>query len=73
MPLTREALLDNLTDPLLTVREAALVLNVCKDTVRRWNNRGLLLATRTPAGQRRFRLSAIVTLMEKRGATPTAA
>ena len=63
---TREDLVRRLLDPTLTLREAALLLDVCPATVRRYTNRGLLNCYRTPGNQRRFRLSDILDFMESR-------
>lgn len=40
---------------LMKVREAARALGVHENTVRRWEERGLLRAVRLPSGVRRFR------------------
>lgn len=40
---------------LMKVREAARTLGVHENTVRRWEERGLLRAVRLPSGIRRFR------------------
>jgi excisionase family DNA binding protein len=40
---------------LMKVREAARTLGVHENTVRRWEERGLLRAVRLPSGVRRFR------------------
>lgn len=40
---------------LMQVRQAARVLGVHENTVRRWEERGLLRAVRLPSGVRRFR------------------
>ena len=40
---------------LMQVREAARVLGVHENTLRRWEERGLLRAVRLPSGVRRFR------------------
>ena len=63
---TREDLVHRLLDPTLTLREAALLLDVCPTTVRRYTNRGLLNCYRTPGNQRRFRLSDVIEFMERR-------
>ena len=63
---TREDLVTRLLDPTLTLREAALLLDVCSTTVRRYTNRGLLNCYRTPGNQRRFRLSDMLEFMERR-------
>lgn len=41
--------------PLMQVRQAARALGVHENTVRRWEERGLLQAVRLPSGVRRFR------------------
>ena len=63
---TREDLVTRLLDPTLTLREAALLLDVCPTTVRRYTNRGLLNCYRTPGNQRRFRLTDMLKFMERR-------
>ncbi len=63
---TRQELVQRLLDPTLTLREAALLLDVCPTTVRRYTNRGLLNCFRTPGNQRRFHLSDILEFMERR-------
>lgn len=40
----------------VAIGEAARILGVSIDTVRRWESDGKLASTRTPGGQRRFRL-----------------
>jgi excisionase family DNA binding protein len=40
---------------LMQVRQAARMLGVHENTVRRWEERGLLHAVRLPSGVRRFR------------------
>mgnify|MGYP001077294804 CR=1 FL=1 len=46
----------NQMEPLLTVREVAQLLHIHSNTVRRWNNRGIITAYRiTRRGDRRFR------------------
>jgi putative resolvase len=40
---------------LMKVREAARTLGVHENTVRRWEERGLIRAVRLPSGVRRFR------------------
>lgn len=63
---TREQLVQRLTDPVLSLEEAAILLDVCPTTVRRYTNRGVLKCYRTPGNQRRFRLSEIMSFMERR-------
>jgi excisionase family DNA binding protein len=62
----REQLVQRLLDPVLSLEEAAILLNVCPTTVRRYTNRGVLKCDRTPGNQRRFRLSEIMSFMERR-------
>lgn len=40
---------------LMKVREVARMLGVHENTIRRWEERGLLCAVRLPSGVRRFR------------------
>jgi excisionase family DNA binding protein len=63
---SREELVQRLMDPVLSLEEAAVLLDVCPTTVRRYTNRGVLKCYRTPGNQRRFRLSEIMTFMERR-------
>lgn len=62
---TREELIQRLADPQLTLREVALLLNVCPTTVRRYTNRGVLNHFRTPGNQRRFHLSDVLDFIER--------
>ncbi len=62
---SREQLIRRLLDPELTLQEAALILNVSKATVRRYTDQGKLRCTRTAGGQRRFRLSDLLALVEE--------
>jgi excisionase family DNA binding protein len=48
--------------PLLQVREAARGLGVHENTLRRWEERGLIRAVRLPSGVRRFRAEDVDTL-----------
>ncbi len=59
----REELIESLLDPLITLEDAATILNVCKTTVRRYTNKGVLDCMRTPGGQRRFKLSQVLDFM----------
>lgn len=63
---SREQLVQRLLDPVLSLEEAAILLDVCPTTVRRYTNRGVLRCYRTPGNQRRFRLSEIMSFMEHR-------
>lgn len=46
---------------LMQVREAARALGVSENTIRRWEERGLIPAVRLPSGVRRFRRADIET------------
>jgi len=64
---TREELLQRLLDPMITLEEAARILDVCPTTVRRYTNRGMLKHLRTAGNQRRFRLSDVLAFLEASG------
>ena len=66
---TREHLIENLLDPIISLDEAAVILNVCKTTVRRYTNGGKLECIRTPGNQRRFRLSTVLEFLEEKEGT----
>lgn len=51
-------------DELLTIGEAAAVLQASVQSVRRWADDGHLTAIRTPGGQRRFRRSEVEALLD---------
>jgi excisionase family DNA binding protein len=61
---TREEIIHRLMDPVLTLHEAAAILNLSKATVRRYTEQGKLSCQRTAGGQRRFRLSDVLHLLE---------
>lgn len=61
---TREEIIHRLMDPVLTLHEAAAILNLSKATVRRYTEQGKLACQRTAGGQRRFRLSDVMALLE---------
>ena len=63
---TREHLIENLLDPVISLDEAALILNVCKTTIRRYTNAEKLECLRTPGNQRRFRLSKVLEFLEEK-------
>lgn len=65
---TRAQLLERLTNPQITLREASILLDVCTATVRNYSNSGLLEHERTPGGQRRFRLKTVMALCRERDA-----
>lgn len=55
-------------DPMLTISEVAMMLNVHINTVRRWSNQGLLQSYRIGSrGDRRFRKEDIVSFLAKEG------
>jgi excisionase family DNA binding protein len=60
---SRDELLSRLLDPVLTLEETAIVLNVCPATVRRYTNKGVLPHFRTQGNQRRFRLSQVLSFL----------
>jgi excisionase family DNA binding protein len=64
---TRQEIIRRLLDPEVTLYEAAAVLNLSKATVRRYTDQGKLPCVRTGGGQRRFRLSALLTFLERPG------
>lgn len=56
-------------DDLLPIGQAAKLLGVSTDTLRRWDAAGRICALRTPTGQRRFRYGDITTLMTSKAAS----
>jgi DNA-binding transcriptional MerR regulator len=54
--------------PVLLISEAARVLAVCADTLRRWDSRGILRAARTSRGVRVFDEGAVRQLAAQRAA-----
>jgi excisionase family DNA binding protein len=72
-PLTesRDAIIRRLLDPDLTLHEAASILNLSKATLRRYTDQGKLICQRTGGGQRRFKLSDVLALLEQRGEAAT--
>ena len=50
------------SDRLLNLREAARMLGVHVDTLRRWDDEGRLVSVRTPGNHRRYKLSVIEAL-----------
>jgi excisionase family DNA binding protein len=68
--LTHIDILSSLTYPdrmaqLMQVRQAARVLGVHENTLRRWEERGLLRAVRLPSGVRRFRAEDVAAMREQ--------
>lgn len=58
--------------PSFTVGEAAELIGVSPDTVRRWVDSGQLPAERTPGGRRRIDGAALAHFLSERATTPTA-
>jgi excisionase family DNA binding protein len=48
---------------LLSIGEAAALLQVSIDTLRRWDAKGYIMSTRTPSKHRRFRRADVEALM----------
>jgi hypothetical protein len=63
---TREELLERLVNPQITLHETSVILRVCPATVRNYCKAGFLPCERTPGGQRRFRLKAVLKLFNER-------
>jgi excisionase family DNA binding protein len=61
-PETRAQMLERLTNPLISLHEASVLLKVCSATVRHYSDAGVLPHVRTPGGQRRFYLRDVLTL-----------
>ena len=51
--------MENEPQKLIPIGEAARLLGVSVETVRRWEARGIIAATRTPLGQRRFAVTEV--------------
>lgn len=69
----RWKLLKRLLDPDMSIRDVALLLDVCETTVRRYTNSGLLEHYRTSGNQRRFRLSHVLNFLTRFSAEETSA
>lgn len=67
---SRSELIMRLLDPELNLEETSRLLGVCPATVRRYTNRGWLSHHRTVGGQRRFRLTDVVSFVENHGRFP---
>ena len=62
----RSDALDTNNSPLLTLSEAAQVLNVHISTLRRWSNMGLITTYRIgPRGDRRFKMDDIQRILDR--------
>jgi len=55
---------DALASDLIAIGEAARILGVSVDTIRRWEREGRLASIRTLGGQRRFSRAAVEALAE---------
>ncbi|MBV9868474.1 MAG: hypothetical protein JO316_24225 [Abitibacteriaceae bacterium] len=64
-PETRLQMLERLTNPLISLHEASVLLSVCPATVRRYTAAGLLTHVRTEGQQRRFYLRDVLALMRQ--------
>jgi excisionase family DNA binding protein len=58
-------MIDRLTNPLISLHEASVLLRVCPATVRRYGDNGVLEAVRTEGRQRRFHLKDVLALMRR--------
>jgi excisionase family DNA binding protein len=67
-PENRAQMLERLTNPLISLHEASVLLGVCPATVRRYTVSGVLPHVRTTGGQRRFRLRDVLALERDRKA-----
>ncbi len=65
-PETRAQMLERLSNPLITLHEASVLLRVCTSTVRRLANQGELPHNRTDGGQRRFFLRDVMRVLQER-------
>ena len=55
----------NSKDMIIGVSEAARILKISGDTVRRWHKKGLINAIVSPQGERQFRLSDLNVLLQQ--------
>ncbi len=60
---SRRELFARLENPEISLEEAAILLNLCRATVRRYSNSGVLPSHRTEGGQRRFYFQDIKKLL----------
>ena len=63
---SRAQMLERLSNPLISLHEASVLLQVCAATVRRLSNEGELPHKRTEGGQRRFHLRDVLRLCDER-------
>jgi len=54
---------------LLSIGEAALILGVSRDTLRRWEKAKLISSQRLPNGHRRYRRDDVLALLTTEAAT----
>lgn len=64
-PESRQQMFERLTNPLISLHEASVLLRVCPATVRRYSDNGVLTTYRTEGRQRRFRLKDVLNLMRQ--------
>lgn len=69
-PETREQMLERLTNPIISLHEASVLLRVCPATVRRYTKSGLLPYSRTEGQQRRFYFKDVLALMRQLESRP---
>lgn len=62
----RRRLIVKLLNPLLTMHEAELLLDLSQTTIRRATQNGSLRSQRTAGGQRRFRLLDVLEFLDRR-------
>lgn len=62
---TRAQVLERLINPIISLHEASILLEVCPATVRRYSDSGLLPHVRTPGRQRRYRFRDVLALIHK--------
>lgn len=63
----RQELIKRLLDPQLNLSEVALLLNIHKNTVRRYADNNIIPNFRTIGGRRIFKFSDVLEFLEKRG------
>lgn len=63
---TRRELFARLENPEISLEEAAILLNLCRATIRRYSDSGLLPSHRTAGGQRRFYFQDVKRFMLQR-------
>lgn len=59
-------MLERLTNPLISLHEAGVLLEVCSATVRHYSDNGTLRHERTEGGQRRFYLRDVLNFRRER-------